>query len=510
MTEDTRKDKRAKIVSLNVRYKSATVDEFIENHSHDVSKGGIFIKTPTPFPPGTLIKFEIRIANDKAVIMGVGRVVWKREPSQSAGERPSGMGVKFIKIDDSSRSLIDRVVAEKEGAGASYATENEAGEAAVKAATSHLSDHPKPVSDRPKVIPGAPGSIRPGEVRKETIMGIGSAPPPRPAPKAADAGAMFPSTQSAPETGPVKEKTVMKQAAELLEEALKEAGGSMDEIGNNPLFTEGKAAPRVAAAEDPAKAKKATLIGMSAPSSGTTKAAKPLSNPPVEALASKTVPEAPKRLLSPVPSTSRETPSSKMSTDDTGPSSRQRKTDPPNAPRVAKSAAAAVEEPKKKSGSSGVVWVLALVLVAGGVAFVYKDNLLGAQPNEPAPTAAPPPVAIPAPVPTPEPSAAASAAPSAAATASTAPSASAPSASASASAPTPSASASGKAATTASATLSATAASPAPAPKPTPPATPKPAPTPAAAATDTAATPPPAPKPKPKPKPTAPSDDNPY
>ncbi len=76
MSEDTRKDKRAKIVSLNVRYKSATVDEFIENHSHDVSKGGIFIKTPTPFPPGTLIKFEIRIANDKAVIMGVGRVVW--------------------------------------------------------------------------------------------------------------------------------------------------------------------------------------------------------------------------------------------------------------------------------------------------------------------------------------------------------------------------------------------------------------------------------------------------
>src|SRR5215467_10072945 len=83
MTQDTRKDKRAKIVSLNVRYKSATVDEFIENHSHDVSKGGIFIKTPTPFPPGTLLKFEIRIASDRAVIAGVGRVVWKREPTQA-------------------------------------------------------------------------------------------------------------------------------------------------------------------------------------------------------------------------------------------------------------------------------------------------------------------------------------------------------------------------------------------------------------------------------------------
>src|SRR5439155_19901074 len=120
MTQDTRKDKRAKIVSLNVRYKSATVDEFIENHSHDVSKGGLFIKTPTPFPPGTLIKFEIRIAGDKAVIAGVGRVVWKREAGSAAAERPAGMGVKFIKIDESSRQVIDRVVAEKSDAGSAF------------------------------------------------------------------------------------------------------------------------------------------------------------------------------------------------------------------------------------------------------------------------------------------------------------------------------------------------------------------------------------------------------
>src|ERR1700722_1537220 len=110
MTQDTRKDRRAKIVSLNVRYKSATVDEFIENHSHDVSRGGIFIKTPTPFPPGTLLKFEIRIAGDKAVIAGVGRVVWKRETAQASGELPAGMGVKFIKLDDSSRGVIDKLV----------------------------------------------------------------------------------------------------------------------------------------------------------------------------------------------------------------------------------------------------------------------------------------------------------------------------------------------------------------------------------------------------------------
>ena len=52
MAQETRKDPRAKVLTMTVRYKSATLDEFIEHHSHDVSRGGMFIKTPQPFPPG--------------------------------------------------------------------------------------------------------------------------------------------------------------------------------------------------------------------------------------------------------------------------------------------------------------------------------------------------------------------------------------------------------------------------------------------------------------------------
>ncbi len=61
MGQETRKDPRAKVLTMTVRYKSATLDEFIEHHSHDVSRGGMFIKTPSPFPPGTLLKFEVKI-----------------------------------------------------------------------------------------------------------------------------------------------------------------------------------------------------------------------------------------------------------------------------------------------------------------------------------------------------------------------------------------------------------------------------------------------------------------
>src|SRR5687768_7963880 len=118
MAQDTRKDPRAKVLTMTVRYKSATLDEFIEHHSYDISRGGMFIKTPSPFPPGTLLKFEVKIAEDQRLMQGVGRVVWKREAPESGQERPAGMGVKFIKIDEQSKKLIDQLVGNREGSAA--------------------------------------------------------------------------------------------------------------------------------------------------------------------------------------------------------------------------------------------------------------------------------------------------------------------------------------------------------------------------------------------------------
>lgn len=294
MTQNTRKDARAKVVSLNVRYKSATVDEFIENHSHDVSRGGVFVKTQTPFPPGTLLKFEIRIAEDQAVIQGVGRVVWKREPEQAGADKPAGMGVKFIKIDDSSTSVIERLV-NKDGAGAAYTSEPHVPAASIPpprkigSSTQIAFEGVRPPSEMPKPMrPSAPPVSASGEhnrpssppnkpqlQRKATMLGIGvsqpppamKAPsqpppafpsaPPRPAsqpppairpiakslsehprPSASPApSSVKPSPFSVPSKTPMfgdeqQEPTVMRQTAELLEAALKEAGGSLAEVGS--------------------------------------------------------------------------------------------------------------------------------------------------------------------------------------------------------------------------------------------------------------------------------------
>jgi uncharacterized protein (TIGR02266 family) len=253
MTQETRKDRRVKIVSLNVRYKSATVDEFIENHAHDVSRGGIYIKTATPFPSGTLLKFEIRLASDQTVITGVGRVVWQRDTAQGTSERPSGMGVKFIKVDDTSKAIIDRLVTTRADAGKAYESEPDA---TVPQQTSRESGSRQQAAPRKATAPAALG-----EGRKTTAIGLGTAglggppafgtvrpapapTPETPAPPASAAisrppiatAIMFPTVSSDALGPPKQEPTVMKQAAELLEEALREVGGSVDEIGTNPLF----------------------------------------------------------------------------------------------------------------------------------------------------------------------------------------------------------------------------------------------------------------------------------
>ncbi|AUX23692.1 hypothetical protein SOCEGT47_042200 [Sorangium cellulosum] len=252
MAQDTRKDPRARVLQMTVRYKSATVDEFIEHHSHDVSRGGIFIKTPSPFPAGTLLKFEIRLQDEQTVIAGVGRVVWKREPAQASDAQPSGMGVKFIKIDEKSKAVISRLVDAQQGAGSAF-------EAGITD-RSDLGDEAQDGATAPQQA--EPAAPKAAQVRRaSTMLGLGAI---GASPKAdaaagqgdsmkkadpAEAGGFFPKTNPEKEMPPPDERTMMKQAAELLKQALAEAGGSLDEIGasKEPLIPTPPKRPEAAA-----------------------------------------------------------------------------------------------------------------------------------------------------------------------------------------------------------------------------------------------------------------------
>jgi len=105
---EARKDRRT-LLSLKIRYKSASLEDFIERYSNDISRGGVFIKAKKPLAVGTLLKFEFMLQDESTLIHGVGRVVWRRDGAEADPENPSGMGIKFIKMDPQSRSVVQRI-----------------------------------------------------------------------------------------------------------------------------------------------------------------------------------------------------------------------------------------------------------------------------------------------------------------------------------------------------------------------------------------------------------------
>jgi len=83
---------------------------FIE-YSANVSLTGMFIKTDSPKPAGSVFIFEIWLGEEHKLVHGLGEVVWVRHEDERA-DRPAGMGIRFIKIDEESRTVVKRVIAE--------------------------------------------------------------------------------------------------------------------------------------------------------------------------------------------------------------------------------------------------------------------------------------------------------------------------------------------------------------------------------------------------------------
>ena len=66
---NTRQGKRTP-VTLKIKFKSETLEQFIERYAVDVSQGGIFIRTKEPLAVGTQMKFEFQL-RDASPLIGV-------------------------------------------------------------------------------------------------------------------------------------------------------------------------------------------------------------------------------------------------------------------------------------------------------------------------------------------------------------------------------------------------------------------------------------------------------
>src|SRR6185436_2032906 len=85
---------------------------FITEYSANLSMGGMFIRTTSPKPIGTIFDFELSLTDDFKLVQGIGEVLWVRE-TDDGPEQPSGMGVRFLDLSSESRRLIQRIVEEQ-------------------------------------------------------------------------------------------------------------------------------------------------------------------------------------------------------------------------------------------------------------------------------------------------------------------------------------------------------------------------------------------------------------
>jgi uncharacterized protein (TIGR02266 family) len=97
-------------LSLRIRVGYPDSDAFVHEYWPNVSSGGMFVQSRTPQPIGTRLSFEIVSKEGASLLRGRGRVSWVKNFDPEQPDRPHGMGLRFIELDDASQQLIDRVV----------------------------------------------------------------------------------------------------------------------------------------------------------------------------------------------------------------------------------------------------------------------------------------------------------------------------------------------------------------------------------------------------------------
>jgi uncharacterized protein (TIGR02266 family) len=102
---------------IRIRLRYADLDVFVHKFAPNVTRGGVFLATRNLRPVGSLISFEIQLANGTVALGGQGKVTWVRELNPAEPNRPYGMGVQFTSVDAASRPVLARILKAKELSG---------------------------------------------------------------------------------------------------------------------------------------------------------------------------------------------------------------------------------------------------------------------------------------------------------------------------------------------------------------------------------------------------------
>jgi uncharacterized protein (TIGR02266 family) len=95
---------------LEVRYRNA--GQFLVSYCTNLSRGGLFVATPTPAQVGTVLTLAMGVPGMNEPASLKARVRWVRPTPDEGG--PAGMGLSFERVDEVLGVHIDRIVARAE------------------------------------------------------------------------------------------------------------------------------------------------------------------------------------------------------------------------------------------------------------------------------------------------------------------------------------------------------------------------------------------------------------
>jgi len=96
------------------------LNALLSDYTHNLSRGGTFIRTDRPLAVGTALSFTIRAPELGEPIVLRGVVRWIVSASEAGAARPAGMGIAFIYDSPGQRegleARLDRLMVQSLGA----------------------------------------------------------------------------------------------------------------------------------------------------------------------------------------------------------------------------------------------------------------------------------------------------------------------------------------------------------------------------------------------------------
>ncbi len=96
MSEEGRERRESGRAPLELLVEYEQLNALLSDYTHNISRGGTFIRTDRPLDVGTVLSFTIQAPELGAPIVLRGAVRWVVDGGQTQPGGPSGMGIAFV------------------------------------------------------------------------------------------------------------------------------------------------------------------------------------------------------------------------------------------------------------------------------------------------------------------------------------------------------------------------------------------------------------------------------